>query len=90
MSKYILSKIKSKKVNIGIIGLGYVGLPLAIRFLNKNFNVQGIETDKDKLDQIKRGVCYIENKKFGKNIYFKKFFKNISSDYSVLKMLIFL
>ena len=31
---------------MGIIGLGYVGLPLAIRFLNKNFNVKGIETDK--------------------------------------------
>ena len=75
MSKYILSKIKSRKVNIGIIGLGYVGLPLAIRFLNKNFNIQGIETDKKKVNQIKKGICYIENKKFGKNIYFKNFFK---------------
>ena len=62
MSKYILSKIKSRKVNIGIIGLGYVGLPLAIRFLNKNFNVQGIETDKNKINLIKKGNCYIENK----------------------------
>ena len=77
MSKYILSKIKSRKVNIGIIGLGYVGLPLAIRFLNKNFNIQGIETDKKKVNQIKKGICYIENKKFGKNIYFKKFFSKI-------------
>ena len=75
MSKYILSKIKSRKVNIGIIGLGYVGLPLAIRFLNKNFNIQGIETDKKKVNQIKKGICYIENKKFGKNIYFKNFSK---------------
>ena len=85
MSKYILSKIKSKKVSIGIIGLGYVGLPLAIRFLDKNFDVQGVETDKNKINLIKRGTCYIENKKFGKNAQFKKFFKSVSSDYSKLK-----
>ena len=54
MSNIFFQKIKSRKVNIGIIGLGYVGLPLAIRFLNKNFNIQGIETDK-KVNQIKKG-----------------------------------
>jgi len=85
MSKYILSKIKSKKIKIGIIGLGYVGLPLAIRFLNKNFNVQGIEIDNSKINLIKKGICYIENKKFGKNLQFKKFFEGISSDYSAIK-----
>ena len=85
MSKYILSKIKSKKLSIGIIGLGYVGLPLAIRFLDKNFDVQGVETDNNKINLIKRGTCYIENKKFGKNAQFKKFFKSVSSDYSKLK-----
>ncbi len=85
MSKYILAKIRNKKIKIGIIGLGYVGLPLAIRFLNKKINVQGIENDIQKINLIKRGVCYIENKKFGKNNFFKNFFKCVSSDYSVLK-----
>ena len=33
-------KIKSKKINIGIIGLGFILLPLAIKILNKNYNVQ--------------------------------------------------
>ena len=85
MSKYILEKIKNKKIKIGIIGLGYVGLPLAIRFLNKKISVQGIENDTQKINLIKRGICYIENKKFGKNHFFKNFFKCVSSDYSVLK-----
>ena len=75
MSKYILSKIKSRKVNIGIIGLGYVGLPLAIRFLNKNFNIQGIETDKKKVNQIKKGICYIENKNLVRIFILKNFSK---------------
>ena len=48
MSKYILGKIRNKKIKIGIIGLGYVGLPLAIRFLNKKISVQGIENDHKK------------------------------------------
>ena len=38
MSKSILSKIKNKKIKVGIIGLGYVGLPLAIRFLKQKVN----------------------------------------------------
>ena len=53
MSKYILGKIRNKKIKIGIIGPGYVGLPLAIRFLNKKISVQGIENDpqKNKIDK---------------------------------------
>ncbi|MDD5440506.1 MAG: UDP-N-acetyl-D-glucosamine dehydrogenase, partial [Candidatus Omnitrophica bacterium] len=36
-------KIKTKKARIGIIGLGYVGLPLAVTFAKKDFEVVGID-----------------------------------------------
>ena len=66
MSKYIIEKIKSKQITICIIGLGYVGLPLAFRFLNEKIKVIGIDNDLEKLKKIKDGISYIENKKFKK------------------------
>ena len=75
MSAQLLSKIKNKKFQVGIIGLGYVGLPLAIRFLNAKINVIGFETDSDKNRLIQNGICYIENKKFKNDKYFRAFRK---------------
>ena len=84
MFAQLLSKIKNKKFQVGIIGLGYVGLPLAIRFLNAKINVIGFETDSDKNNLIQNGICYIENKKFKNDKYFRAFRKNVTSDYSKL------
>jgi len=44
------SRIINQKSTIGIIGLGYVGLPLAIRFSEEGFKVVGIDIDKEKVD----------------------------------------
>tara|TARA_B110000014_G_C20092120_1_gene571931 strand:+ start:84 stop:1385 length:1302 start_codon:yes stop_codon:yes gene_type:complete len=85
MSKYILEKIKNRQITVCIIGLGYVGLPLAFRFLDEKIKVIGIDNDLEKLKKIKNGVSYIENKKFKKNNFYKKFQSNISSDYSNAK-----
>jgi len=52
-------KIANKEVKIGIIGLGYVGLPLAIEFTNNNFSVTGIDVLQEKVDLINRGKNYI-------------------------------
>ena len=52
-------KIKNKKAKIGIIGLGYVGLPLAMAFAEKGFQVTGIDTDRRKTASLNRGVSYI-------------------------------
>ena len=52
-------KIVSKEALIGIIGFGYVGLPLAREFLNKDFRVLGLDTDVGKVDKINRGESYI-------------------------------
>jgi len=50
MFKSLLDKIKNKKAQIGIIGLGYVGLPLAREFLNKGFKVIGFDIDIEKVN----------------------------------------
>ncbi len=56
-----LSKlIKQKKANISIIGLGYVGLPLAIKFSKLGFNVYGYETDKKKITNLHNSSIYVD------------------------------
>ena len=52
-------KIKNKKAVIGVIGLGYVGLPLALTFARKGFNVIGIDIDKERIKKIKKRISYI-------------------------------
>jgi len=59
MSLY--SKIKNKEARIGIIGLGYVGLPLAVEFAKTGFNVTGIEVDNKKIAAINNGDNYISD-----------------------------
>tara|TARA_B100000700_G_C14924239_1_gene798565 strand:- start:315 stop:788 length:474 start_codon:yes stop_codon:yes gene_type:complete len=85
MSKYIIEKIKKKQITICIIGLGYVGLPLAFRFLDEKIKVIGIDNDSEKLKKIKDGTSYIENKKFKKNNFYKKFQSSASPNYSEAK-----
>lgn len=57
----LLKKIKSKKAKIGIIGLGYVGLPLVIEFCKAGFPVTGFDVDKEKVKLLKRGESYIKH-----------------------------
>jgi UDP-N-acetyl-D-glucosamine dehydrogenase len=54
-------KIKIGKALIGIIGLGYVGLPLAREFLKANFTVLGFDTDVGKVNVINAGKSYIKH-----------------------------
>ena len=82
MLKKLINQIKNKKINVCIIGLGYVGLPLAFRFLNAKINVVGIEKDISKINKIKSGISYIENKNFKNNKYYEEFQKKVSNDYT--------
>ena len=59
MSLY--NKINNKEANIGVIGLGYVGLPLAIEFAKAGFNVSGIDVDDKKIAAINKGDNYISD-----------------------------
>ena len=53
------AKIEARKARIGIIGLGYVGLPLALAFAEKGFGVLGFDTDESKVARLKQGESYI-------------------------------
>ena len=52
-------KIRDRKARVGVIGLGYVGLPLAVEFAKKGFNVTGFDVDASKIDEINAGGSYI-------------------------------
>jgi len=55
----LLECIKNKTVKVGVIGLGYVGLPLAVEKAKAGFNVLGFDIQKQKVDKINRGENYI-------------------------------
>jgi UDP-N-acetyl-D-glucosamine dehydrogenase len=57
----ILQKIRQKEARIGIIGLGYVGLPLAIEFCKAGFPVTGLDIDQKKIDLLSQGKSYIKH-----------------------------
>ena len=59
MFNELKSKIENKKANIGIIGQGYVGLPLAVEFAKAGFSVTGFDTDEKKVSSINKGISYI-------------------------------
>ncbi|MBU3958603.1 MAG: nucleotide sugar dehydrogenase [Candidatus Omnitrophica bacterium] len=58
-------KIHKKQIKIAVVGLGYVGLPLAVEFAKKGFSVLGIDVDKDRLNRIKKRKSYILDVKEG-------------------------
>lgn len=57
----LMKKIKERKATIGIIGLGYVGLPLVIEFCRAGFNVVGFDVDIEKVNMLKCGESYIKH-----------------------------
>ena len=54
-------RIEEKRAHIGVIGLGYVGLPLVKTFLNAGFSVTGFDVDKTKVDLLNRAKSYIKH-----------------------------
>ncbi|HHF51295.1 MAG TPA: nucleotide sugar dehydrogenase, partial [Candidatus Aminicenantes bacterium] len=88
MKKSLLNKIKSHSAHIGIIGLGYVGLPLVLRFAEENFTVTGFDIDKSKVDALNSGQSYIRHipeSKIKALIETNKF--KATSDYSLLQQM---
>jgi UDP-N-acetyl-D-glucosamine dehydrogenase len=52
-------KIKSRRARVGVVGLGYVGLPLAVEFAKAGFSVTGIDVNEDKVRRVNAGDSYV-------------------------------
>jgi UDP-N-acetyl-D-glucosamine dehydrogenase len=82
----LIKKLKDKNARIGILGLGYVGLPLAVVFAEAGFHVTGIDPDSRKIDSLAKGISYIPDVK---TEVVEKFVKSghltATTDFSVLK-----
>ena len=57
----LLEKIRAKKTKVCVVGLGYVGVPLAVASAQSGFNVIGVDVDKQKVSMINKGICYVED-----------------------------
>ncbi|MCK4386233.1 MAG: UDP-N-acetyl-D-glucosamine dehydrogenase, partial [candidate division Zixibacteria bacterium] len=61
--KALEEKIKNRTALVGIIGMGYVGLPLAVELGKENFKVIGIDVNKDKVNLVNSGRSDIDDVK---------------------------
>ncbi len=57
----LIEKLKTRKARVGVIGLGYVGLPLVIQFCKAGFRVTGFDIDLEKIAMLKEGKSYIRH-----------------------------
>ena len=57
----LINRLKNREAKIGVLGLGYVGLPLAVIFAEAGFTVLGIDPDSRKIESVNRGVSYIQD-----------------------------
>lgn len=82
----LIQDIQKKRANIAVLGMGYVGLPLAVTFANAGFNVTGIDPIQEKVDMINRGESYISDIS---NAQLRKHIDNgrirATTDYATLK-----
>jgi UDP-N-acetyl-D-glucosamine dehydrogenase len=84
----LIEKIDTRSAKIGVIGLGYVGLPLAMEFVKASYKVTGIDIDQNKINSINDGKNYINdvNDESLKNAVKKGLLKG-TNDFSTVKKL---
>ena len=70
----LLKKLADKSAVIGIYGLGYVGLPLALRFTEVGYPVLGFDIDQSKVEALTQGRSYIEHIRLSKPLKANRFF----------------
>lgn len=84
----LLGKIKEKRAHVGVIGLGYIGLPLMEVFHKAGFHVTGFDIDQKKVEMLTSGKSYIKHipdKNIDKLSKSRRF--NVTTDFSRLKMM---
>ena len=59
MKERLLKKIQKREINVGVIGLGYVGLPLAVEKAKAGFKTVGFDIQPEKVDMVNQGHNYI-------------------------------
>ncbi|MBC7224936.1 MAG: UDP-N-acetyl-D-glucosamine dehydrogenase, partial [Anaerolineae bacterium] len=59
VARSLVEKITSREAQVGVVGLGYVGLPLAVAFTEAGFRVTGIEVDPERVAAVQAGQSYI-------------------------------
>jgi len=57
----LFSRISEKRAKLGVLGLGYVGLPLAVEYAKAGFDVTGIDLSQEKVDSFNQGISYIKD-----------------------------
>src|SRR3989475_1900059 len=57
----LIERIQAHKARIGVVGLGYVGLPLVLRFGEERFEILGFDVDSEKVSKLNRGESYIRH-----------------------------
>lgn len=86
LKENLIKKLKAKDAKMAILGLGYVGLPLAVVFAEAGFNVTGVDPDQRKIEALAKGESYIpdvKNEAVAKLIKSGKF--TATTDFSVLR-----
>ena len=61
IKEQLLKKLIDRTAIVAVVGLGYVGLPLVVVFGNAGYKVIGIDTDQRKVDQLNKGISYIQD-----------------------------
>ena len=59
MGKEIERKIRDRTAKVGVVGLGYVGLPLALEMAKTGFQVTGIDIDRERVESVNAGISYV-------------------------------
>jgi UDP-N-acetyl-D-glucosamine dehydrogenase len=61
VEQQLSDKIRARKARVGVVGLGYVGLPLAVEFAKAGFEVVGLDVQQSKVDELNNGNSYIQD-----------------------------
>ncbi|MFA5713975.1 MAG: NAD(P)-binding domain-containing protein, partial [Bacteroidales bacterium] len=82
--KEILDKIENNSVVVGVVGLGYVGLPLAVTFAQAGLHVIGFDKSSEKVDKINHGSNYIKDIRDAvlREVVIEKLMLTATSDFS--------